>query len=75
VTEAAAAPAPSAAPRPAPSAPRSLPHHELEQLVRQEAFRLAQRRHFRDGTPEQDWFAAEATVKAQLTARGYTLAS
>lgn len=54
---------------------RVMPWNEVEQLVRQEAFRLAQRRHFRDGTPEQDWFAAEAAVKAQLQARGITLAN
>lgn len=45
-------------------------HAELERLVRREAFRLAQRRQFRQGSPVQDWFAAETAVKAQLAAQG-----
>ena len=56
-------------------AERTISRTDLEQLVRREAFKRAQLRQFRGGSPTQDWFAAEASVKAQLSARGFSLAN
>ena len=47
--------------------------HEVDALVREAAFLLAKRRNFRNGTPTQDWLAAEAFVNERLTARGFTV--
>lgn len=47
--------------------------HEVDALVRKAAFLLAKRRNFRNGTPTQDWLAAEAFVNERLTARGFTV--
>jgi hypothetical protein len=44
-------------------------------MVRRTAYRLAQRRQFRGGSPSQDWFTAEAAVKADLQSRGILLAN
>lgn len=52
---------------------RTISRAELEELVRLEAFRLAQRRQFRGGSQVQDWFAAENLVKTQLAARGFAV--
>ena len=46
---------------------------EVDALVREAAFLLAKRRNFRNGTPTQDWLAAEAFVNERLTARGFTV--
>ena len=76
VAKASAPVAKSSAPATKAAAPaRTISTGELEQLVRQEAFNLAKRRQFRGGSQVKDWFAAEATVKAQLSARGIALAS
>ncbi len=55
------------------TAVRTISRAELEELVRLEAFRLAQRRQFRGGSQVQDWFAAENLVKTQLAARGFAV--
>lgn len=47
--------------------------HELELMIRREAYKRAQARHFRGGSPSQDWFAAEAAVKAELHSKGVQL--
>lgn len=47
--------------------------HELELMIRREAYKRAQARHFRGGSPSQDWFAAEAAVKAELASKGVQL--
>ena len=47
--------------------------HEVDALVREAAFLLAKRRNFRNGTPTQDWLAAEVFVNERLTARGFTV--
>lgn len=49
--------------------------HEVTELIREAAFLFAKRRNFRNGTPTQDWFAAEAFVNERLTARGYTVSA
>ncbi len=49
--------------------------HEVDALVREAAFLLAKRRNFRNGTPTQDWLAAEVFVNERLTARGYTVSA
>jgi hypothetical protein len=46
---------------------------ELDLMIRREAFKRAQARQFRGGTPANDWFAAEAAVKAELQSRGVQL--
>ncbi|MFT3712793.1 MAG: DUF2934 domain-containing protein [Archangium sp.] len=46
---------------------------ELELMIRREAFKRAQARQFRGGSPANDWFAAEAAVKAELSSRGVQL--
>ncbi|MBL8916593.1 MAG: DUF2934 domain-containing protein [Archangium sp.] len=51
----------------------SIARHELELMIRREAFKRAQARHFRGGSPAQDWFAAEAAVKAELHSKGVQL--
>ncbi len=43
---------------------------QIEQLVRREAYRLAEARNFRGGSPVEDWLTAEMMVKSQLHARG-----
>mgnify|MGYP000213890395 CR=1 FL=1 len=44
---------------------------ELELMIRREAFKRAQARQFRGGSPANDWFAAEAAVKAEGADRYY----
>lgn len=59
---------------PAPSvAPVMIARHDLELMIRREAFKRAQARQFRGGSPAQDWFAAEASVKAELHSKGVQL--
>lgn len=53
---------------------RVMPKQEVEQLVREAAFLFAKQRNFRNGTPTQDWLAAEAFVNERLVARGFTVA-
>jgi len=54
---------------------RRIGRADFELMVRRTAYRLAQRRQFRGGSPSQDWFAAEAAVKADLQSRGISLAN
>lgn len=54
---------------------RVVPKHEVRQLVREAAFLFAKRRQFRNGTPTQDWLAAEAFVNERLAARGFTVSA
>jgi hypothetical protein len=49
--------------------------NEVDALVREAAFLFAKRRNFRNGTPTQDWLAAEAFVNERLTARGFTVSA
>lgn len=60
-------------PAPAPASVPSIQKHELEKMIRLAAFKRAQARHFRGGSPTQDWLAAEAAVKAELHSRGVQL--
>ncbi|MFO0596366.1 MAG: DUF2934 domain-containing protein [Myxococcaceae bacterium] len=46
---------------------------QLDLMIRRAAYQRAQARQFRGGSPAQDWFAAEAAVKAELNARGVQL--
>ena len=39
-------------------------------MIADAAYRRAQARGFRDGSPQQDWFDAEAEVDARLAAAG-----
>ena len=59
-----------AAPAAAATTPRQVTRAELTELVRREAYRLATRRNFMNGSPFQDWVNAEAAVRAQLEAQG-----
>jgi hypothetical protein len=54
---------------------RRIGRADFELMVRRTAYRLAQRRQFRGGSPSQDWFTAEAAVKADLQSRGILLAN
>jgi len=54
---------------------RRIARADFELMVRRTAYQLAQRRQFRGGSPAQDWFAAEAAVKADLQSRGISLAN
>ena len=60
-------PATDAAPK------KGITREELEQLVRTEAYRRAEARNFRNGSPVQDWLSAEAAVAARLAAEGRAL--
>jgi hypothetical protein len=42
---------------------------ERHRIIAQAAFVKAQRRHFRDGNADDDWFEAEAEVEAMLARR------
>ncbi len=52
---------------------RTLSRDELEAIIRREAYMRAQQRGFRNGSPLEDWVAAESEVRAKLTAEGASL--
>lgn len=52
---------------------RTLSREEFEAMVRREAYMRAQQRGFRNGSPLEDWVAAEIDVRARLTAEGASL--
>jgi hypothetical protein len=54
---------------------RRIGRADFELMVRRTAYRLAQRRQFRGGSPSQDRFTPEAAVKADLQSRGILLAN
>jgi hypothetical protein len=64
--------APAAAP--APVKVKTVSRGELDKLVREEAYRRAAARNFRNGSPVADWLAAEKQVLGQLAANGVTVA-
>lgn len=49
---------------------RTLSREEFEAIVRREAYMRAQQRGFRNGSPLEDWVAAEIEVRARLSAEG-----
>lgn len=49
---------------------RTMSRAEFMVLVRREAYNRAARRHFRNGSPFQDWVNAEAAVSGKLAAEG-----
>lgn len=52
---------------------RTMTRGEFMDLVRQEAYRRAARRQFKNGSPFQDWVHAEAHVSGLLAAQGVRL--
>jgi hypothetical protein len=65
---------PKAAPAAAPAPAKTITRGELERRVREEAYRRAAARNFRNGSPVADWLAAERAVLGQLSADGVTVA-
>lgn len=47
-------------------APEALSHKSLHEMIAEAAYYRAARRSFRGGSPEQDWFAAEAEIRELL---------
>ncbi len=69
----AVSPAPVVEEAKADTTPVTIGRDELTELVRKAAWFRARARQFRGGNPANDWFAAEAAVKAALTSRGVQL--
>ncbi|MBM4378984.1 MAG: DUF2934 domain-containing protein [Deltaproteobacteria bacterium] len=46
----------------------------MDKLIREEAYRLATARNFRNGSPVADWLAAEKQVLGKLSADGVAVA-
>ncbi|MBM4378981.1 MAG: DUF2934 domain-containing protein [Deltaproteobacteria bacterium] len=63
----------AAAPKAAP-AKQAVSRGELDTLIREEAYRLATARNFRNGSPVADWLAAEKQVLGKLASEGVTAA-
>jgi len=65
---------PVAAPAVPPAvAPRTIARYEFDAVVRREAWLLAERRGFRNGSAFEDWIRAEAGVRARLGAEGVSV--
>ena len=58
---------------PAAVEPMHVKRSEFTQWVREAAFKLAQDRHFRNGSPTEDWLQAEAYLTQQLAHRGVSI--
>lgn len=68
--------APAEKPAAAKAAPakKTVSRGELDKLIREEAYRLATARNFRNGSPVADWLAAEKQVLGKLSADGVAVA-
>jgi len=65
---------PVAAPTATPAmAPYTIARTEFDTAVRREAWLLAERRGFRNGSAYEDWIRAETGVRARLVAEGVSV--